>query len=135
MISDPKSRVSERREYRRYDVAAQIRLKHSLVNYIMDVSDISLSGAFVATEKLDKMPWFKVGEELEMEIFTTEDLENIKVIGMISRVESKSGESGQGFGVQFTSINDFMRAKLTTLLDSSSDSSHRPPPLPTGSGS
>ena len=63
---------TERRGSPRYDLMAQIRVKKGRVNYIMDVTNVSTSGAFITTDAHKSMPWFRVGQELQLNLFTIE---------------------------------------------------------------
>ena len=120
----------ERRGFPRYDVMAQIRVKRGRVNYIMDVKNVSLSGLFVTSDSIKQMPWFRIGQELEMDVFTTEELENIRVSGRIARITDSDVEGQAGFGVEFTSLTDDAREKLSMFVEDMAVESIHPPPLP-----
>ncbi|MCP4675264.1 MAG: PilZ domain-containing protein [Deltaproteobacteria bacterium] len=120
----------ERRTFPRYDVMAQIRVKRGRVNYIMDVKNVSLSGLFVTSDSVKQMPWFRVGQELEMDVFTTEDLVNVRINGHIVRVTDSDDEGQAGFGVEFTSLPDKDKEKLSLFVEDMAVESIHPPPLP-----
>ncbi len=122
----------ERRGHPRYDIMAQIRVKRGRVNYIMNVKDVSLSGMYVISDKVKQMPWFRIGQNLEIDIFTTEELENIRVNGSIVRMIEDTGAENEGFGVEFTSMEDDTRTRISRLVDLASKKSIHPPPLPGG---
>ncbi len=108
---------------------AQIRVKRGRVNYIMHVKNVSQSGLFIATDSLKQMRWFHVDQELEMDLFTAEDLDNIRVTGQIVRIaDHDDGE--MGFGVQFSLVDEEVRLKLQYLIDHAIQGSVKPPPLP-----
>ena len=120
----------ERRNFPRYEVMAQIRVKRGRVNYIMDVENLSLSGLFVTSDSIKQMPWFRIGQELEMDIFATEELENIRIHGRIVRITDSDVEGQAGFGVEFTSLPDDAKKKLSMFVDNMAVESIHPPPLP-----
>ncbi|MCP4601009.1 MAG: PilZ domain-containing protein [Proteobacteria bacterium] len=120
----------ERRGHPRYDLMAQIRVKRGRVNYIMNVKNVSISGMFVTTERVKQMPWFRIGQNLEIDIFTTEELENVRLSGRIVRIFDKGRSEQKGFGVEFISIEKEIREKLSRLVDLASQTSIHPPPLP-----
>ena len=120
----------EKRNFPRFEVMAQIRVKRGRVNYIMDVRNVSLSGLFITSDSIKQMPWFRIDQELEMDIFATEELENIRINGIIVRI-TDSGDDGQaGFGVEFISVSDDVREKLSLFVDDMAAESVLPPPLP-----
>jgi hypothetical protein len=124
----------ERRRHPRYDLAAQIRVKYGRVNYIMQVSNISLSGAFIRCDNLEQLPWFHVGQEVTLDIFDIEDLENTTVAGRIVR-KVDAGDSGHpGFGVQFVNLTVEARDRLFELVALAARLSAQPPPLPLAGG-
>ncbi len=120
----------ERRDFPRYDVMVQIRVKRGRVNYIMDVKNVSLSGLFVTSDSVKQMPWFRIGQELEMDIFATEELVNIRINGRIVRVIDSDVDGQAGFGVEFTSLEDDAREKLSMFVEDVAGESIHPPPLP-----
>jgi len=120
----------ERRGHPRYDVMAQIRVKRGRTNYIMDVKNISISGMFVESESIKNMPWFRVDQELEMDIFTTEDLDNVRLKGRIARIIDSGEKENDGFGVEFEEPEPEVLKQLAGIVERSSRKSLHPPPLP-----
>jgi len=120
----------ERRRHERYDIAAQIRVKHGRVNYIMDVANISLSGAFVRCDDLSQLPWFRIDQELDLDIFDFEDLDNISLKARIVRLVDEGGPGHPGFGVQFVNLSHEAYDKLFGLVAVAARMSAQPPPLP-----
>ena len=120
----------ERRGHPRYDVMAQIRVKRGRTNYIMDVKNISIAGMLVESESIKNMPWFRVDQELEMDIFTTADLDNVRLKGRIARIIETEETGKDGFGVAFDDPDPESMTKLAVIVDRASQDSVRPPPLP-----
>jgi hypothetical protein len=121
---------AERRQHPRYDILAQIRVKRGKVNYIMDVRNLSLSGMFVASNNIKKLPWFKLGQELEMDLFATEELENVKVSGTIVRIVNEGESDDLGFGVAFSTLELSELEGLDRLVSWAKETDITPPPLP-----
>jgi hypothetical protein len=126
--------VVERRRHRRYDIAAQIRVKRGHVNYVMDVANISLSGAFIRCDELNQLPWFRIGQELDLDIFDFQDLENTTLKAEIVRIVDEDGPGRPGFGVQFVNLTVEVYDKLFVLVASAARLSAQPPPLPDARG-
>lgn len=124
----------EQRGYPIADLMAHIRVKGGRVNYIMDVEDIRQTGLFVATEKIKQMPWFRVNQLLEMDLFASEELDNLRVNGRIVRIVKEGNPENQGFGVAFVSVDDQTRDALMGLIESAVARSIQPPPLPLQAG-
>ncbi len=122
----------ERRGQPRYDIIAQIRVKRGHVNYLMDVRNISYSGAFISSDRLKDLPWFREGAELEMHLFTTEDLHNVRVSATIVRIVGDGKGPRPGFGVQFEKLNEQQLQDLYHMVAFASTQSIHPPPLPGG---
>ncbi|MBW2278752.1 MAG: PilZ domain-containing protein [Deltaproteobacteria bacterium] len=126
--------TEERRRHERYDIAAQIRVKNGRVNYIMDVANISLSGVFVRCEELSQLPWFRVDQEVDLDLFSFENLDNLSLRGQIVRVVGEQGPGHAGFGVQFVNLTVEAHDKLFELVATAARLSAEPPPLPAAGG-
>ena len=125
--------MRERRKYPRYDILAQIRVRRGRVNHIMAVKDISLSGLFISADSAQELAAFRVDQEIEMDIFTPEALENVRVMGRIVRVSDRQESGELGFGVEFTEIDETNLREIARLVDIAARASISPPPLPSGS--
>jgi len=121
--------ANERRRYPRYEIIAQVTVRSGSENYLMDVGNISRSGVFISADNLDNVPFFREGQELEMDLFTTEHLENVKVKGRIVRFEYGSDGVVKGFGVEFARVTAQDNKALLRLVNLATESIH-PPPLP-----
>jgi Tfp pilus assembly protein PilZ len=120
----------EKRQHPRYEIMAQIRVKRGRTNYIMDVRNVCLSGLFVSSENIKQMPWFREGQELEMDLFTQESLENVRVKGRIVWIIAEGSTEKLGFGVTFTDMNIETNEYLETFIKRTSEELVLPPPLP-----
>jgi hypothetical protein len=124
----------ERRRHPRYEIAAQIRVKRGHVNYIMDVANISLSGAFIRCDDLDRLPQFRLGQEVDLDLFNYEDLDNIGLQARIVRIVGEDGPGHPGFGVQFINLSHETYNTLFGLVSLAARMSAEPPPLPGAGG-
>jgi hypothetical protein len=124
----------DRRRHPRYDIAAQIRVRYGRVNYVMEVGNISLSGAFVRCDDLERLPQFRIGQELDLDVFEFENLDNVSLRGRIVRIVESGGALRPGFGVQFVNPTPETYDKLFGLVECACRLSAEPPPLP-GQGS
>ena len=120
--------MEERRSSLRYELLAQTRVKRGTVSHIMDVKNISLTGVFIATTDVHQTRTFRVDQVLELDIFSTEDLENIRVFGRIVRIQ-KTGDE-YGFGIHFEEMTDETRTKIAKLVQLAFKLSGKPPMLP-----
>jgi hypothetical protein len=124
--------TNDRRRYPRYEIIAQVTVRSGSENYLMDVGNISRSGVFISADNLDNIPFFRVGQDLEMDLFTTEHLENVKMKGRIVRFVYESDGGKKGIGVEFAEATTQDNDALLRLVSLAAESIH-PPPLP-GSG-
>ena len=123
--------ANERRRYPRYEIIAQVTIRSGGENYLMDVGNISCSGVFISGDNLDSISFLYEGQELEMDLFTTAHLENIRMKGRIVRFEYGSDGEKKGFGVEFAKATAETNDELLRLVNMAAESIH-PPPLPGG---
>jgi PilZ domain len=121
--------ANERRRYPRYEIIAQVTIRSGGENYLMDVGNISCSGVFISADNLDSISFLYEGQDLEMDLFTTEYLENIKVKGRVVRFEYGADGEKKGFGVKFAKATSKDNDELLRLVNMAAESIH-PPPLP-----
>ena len=122
---------TERRRHQRYDIMAHVRVSRGTVNYILDVTNISLSGLFVSTLGLPRSGQFSAGQSIELNLFLSEVAENIRVLGHIVRMVDRDDPPARGFGVEFVDVTEEARVGISLLVDTARDSvMPQPPPLP-----
>lgn len=122
---------TERRRHQRYSIMAHVRVTRGTVNYVLDVTNISLSGAFVSTLGLPPTAAFRAGQSIELNIFLSESTENIRVFGRIVRTVERNDPPARGFGVEFTDVDDTARLGISLLVEIARTSeTPSPPPLP-----
>ena len=126
---------SERRRHQRYDIMAHVRVRRGTVNYILDVTNISLSGLFVSTLGLPRAGQFSAGQSIELNLFLPDVAENIRVLGRIVRMVDRDDPPVRGFGVEFVDVDEEARLGISLLVDTARDSVvPQPPPLPSTQG-
>jgi Tfp pilus assembly protein PilZ len=124
--------TSERRRHQRYDIMAHVRVKRGTVNYILDVTNISLSGLFVSTIGLPRSTQFSAGQAIELNLFLPDVAENIRVLGRIVRLVDRDDPPARGFGVEFVDVDEEARLGISLLVETARSSEiPQPPPLPT----
>jgi hypothetical protein len=124
---------SDRRRHPRYEILAQVRFRRIAATHVLDVGNISRSGLFVRTPDEKSLRRVQVGETLELELFTQEDLHNIPVRGRVVRIVGEGPPAGWGFGLEFFLPDDEARAAIAELVDKAAATTMpppAPPPLP-----
>jgi len=122
---------TERRRHQRYDIMAHVRVKHGTINYILDVTNVSLSGVFVSTLGLSRTVQFSAGQSIELNLFLSGVAENVRVFGRIVRVVEREDPPASGFGVEFVDVDEEARLGIDLLVEAGRSSEiPRPPPLP-----
>ncbi len=120
----PPSVYPERAE--RYALMAQVRVRRSEIDYVLDVIDISLSGALIDLGELARPKWLKVRQEVLLTLLL--DGEQQELTGEIVRIVEDL--EGSRFAIRYTpkvSVED-----LRQLLMAHGRS--LPPPLPGAPG-
>ena len=109
---------------------AQVRVKRGGVTHILDVKNISLSGVFVNAGEGKDRARLRVGQELELDLFHVDELENISVGARVVRVVEDLDPELTGFGIQFLEMDGEARDKMGILVDRAATAALTPPPLP-----
>ena len=121
--------TGDRRRHPRYEVLAQVRFRRAATTHVLDVGNISLSGLFVRAPDEKLLRKVQVGEVLDLDLFTQEELENIRAGARVVRIVAEGPASSWGFGVEFANLDADARRALDKLVQRAS-ASVRPPPLP-----
>jgi c-di-GMP-binding flagellar brake protein YcgR len=117
----------ERRRHPRFDLLAQVRVKRSQTDLLMELTNISRSGALVDMGTLPTPSWVDVGRVIEVSIVHPDSLDNIEVEARVVRISKD--ESGTLLAVQFDDLEDDTQRKLDSLVEYAR-ATPRPPPLP-----
>jgi c-di-GMP-binding flagellar brake protein YcgR len=115
----------DRRQYPRFDLMAQIRVKRGSVTYVLELLNISNSGALIHTGTLKVPTWVRAHREIELHIIHPDDLEPVEVAAKIVRVNET--DQGTLFAVHFIAPDKRARSGIARLLKLCEPS---PPPLP-----
>jgi len=125
----------ERRRHPRYELMAQVRVKRGKVDYIMELHNISMTGALVDMGSLAKPPWVDMDRTVEIGIIHPVDLDTVEVRGRVVRVD-RDGDHTR-FAVDFE-LDDGNREGVERLVKVAMQSEappaadrRGPPPLPT----
>ena len=119
----------DRRAAPRFEFMAQIRIAHGEVNHILDVGNISTTGIFIALDSSEPMPWFRVGLEIVMDLFASDELDNLHLKARIVRMV-KDNIGVCGFGAQFIDVDDQTKATLVHIVEQIIATEVHVPPLP-----
>ena len=116
---------SDRRRHQRFDLIAHVRVKRGRVDYVMELTNISRSGALVDMGTLDRPKWVSLDGEVEIGIIHPESLDIVPLTGKIVRVQ-RVGDSIQ-FAVTFIAPDEHA-AELDGLIAYAQATSQAPPP-------
>ena len=116
---------AERRVHPRFDLLAQIRVKRGSVTYVLELRNISKSGALIHTGTLKVPTWVRPQRDIEIHILHPEDLEPVLVSGKIVRVNKT--DEGTLFAVHFDSVKEDSKKDIARLIALGRP---QPPPLP-----
>jgi hypothetical protein len=127
---------TERRRHPRYDLMAQVRVKQAQIDYVMDLSNISLTGALMHMGKLQRPGWIAVGRTLEIGIIHPIDYQVLVVTGAVVRV--LEDEEGISLAVDFSApdaqasqtIAQLVKLAITGGESPPGAAKPQPPPLP-----
>ncbi|MFH1132267.1 MAG: PilZ domain-containing protein [Pseudomonadota bacterium] len=107
---------SESRKHIRLDLFVQVQVSVDSEVHIMATSNMSRGGAFILANPADH-PDIKVGTELDMVIFTADDLREMNCKARVVHIRDKQEDGrGLGFGVSFSHIPQDEAPKLDEFL-------------------
>ncbi|MBN4050353.1 PilZ domain-containing protein [Desulfobulbus sp. AH-315-M07] len=138
--------MENRRRHERFELMAQVRATRGRVDYILELTNISLSGVLLHLGTLETPPWVGKDRMVEVSVINPKDLESVDLRGRIMRVAADD-EGGISFAIQFEGLDAQATAGLERLIavaqrtdaptpkasgddDSPADSKKGPPPLP-----
>lgn len=128
-MSQPTGGGIERRRHERVDLVAQVRVSRGQGDIIMELSNISASGAMMHMGMLKRPSWVAMERVIDVSITHPVDLDTVELKARIMRiVEDRSGIS---LGVCFEDVSPEAHAAIARLLRAGSVRP-APPPLPRG---
>ena len=109
---------------------AQVRFQKAATTFVLDVGNISRSGLFVRTSSAAHLGSIRLGEELDLDVFVSEELRNIHVRARVVRIVGEGEPHQWGFGVNFAALSSETDAAVAHLVELAAEGRLRPPPLP-----
>ena len=130
---DAERQGTERRRHERYTLIAQVHVKRAREDIVMELINISLSGALVDMGDVARPGWLEVGRDLNLSITNPVTSALVELTGKVRRIVEE--ERHLEFGVEFGEADDETAKAVTELLAVAMESIHpdappRPPPLP-----
>jgi hypothetical protein len=129
------SPYGERRRHPRYDLLAQVRVKRGAMDTVVELHNVSSSGALLHLGKLRRPAWVEMNRRLEIGIVHPVELDLIELQGRVVRVVEE--DTGIALAVEFVDATpEALRGierLVSTARESESPASSRrpqPPPLP-----
>lgn len=105
--------ATNRRRHERYELLAAVRAPRVDEDLVLELTNVSRSGALVHLGSLDQPEWLETGETVELAIVDPESLDLVEVAGTVVRVDRRGPRLG--FGVQFHPLDDTARAGVARL--------------------
>ncbi len=127
MAEESQTPTIERRRHARYDLFAQVRVKKGRVDYVLELSNISQSGALVHLGSLKKPKWVAVGRIVQLAIINPKTLKTVKIKGRVVRVVKR--DKAVAFGLEFEKLDKPAKAGIRGLIKLGTPQPV-PPPLP-----
>lgn len=117
---------AERRRHPRYEILAQVKLARGDTTYVLDVENISETGACVRWHEAKAPPWLSLGKRVTMDMLAPELPRALALAGEIVHV---GGGTPIQFGVRFDEVLPEGSAELLAQIIRLAADSLRPPPL------
>jgi hypothetical protein len=119
---------SERRRDPRFEILAQVRVKSTETDYVLEVKNLSASGALIELGSLERPGWLKIGRRVELTLFVPDHEASADIAGDVVRIVEDSRMCA--FGVQFVNTSSAAKSYLEQLLGPGRTLRPKPPPLP-----
>jgi c-di-GMP-binding flagellar brake protein YcgR len=119
---------SERRRDPRFEILAQVRVRRAETDYVLEVKNLSSSGALIELGSLERPGWLKIGRRVELTLFVSDQQESAEIAGDVVRVVEDAKMCA--FGVHFVDISAAAQTHLDRLLGPGRTLRPKPPPLP-----
>jgi hypothetical protein len=121
---------SDRRRHPRFEMLAQVRFRRATSTHVLDVGNVSVSGLFVRAPDEKLLHQVQVGETLDLDLFTQEELENIRVPARVVRIVVEGPAASWGFGAEFADLSAAARTGIERFVERAAGAAARPPALP-----
>jgi hypothetical protein len=120
--------TTERRRHERYRLLGQVNVRRGATEYLLELGNLSLSGAFLSLGTLSRPPWLQLKRELDVALINPETLDPVDIRGRIVRIVED--EAGWSFAVEFIALDAAARQGVLRLVVLAAKQSGGPPPLP-----
>jgi hypothetical protein len=119
---------AERRRHPRFEILAQVKLAKGATTYVLDVQNVSVSGACVTWSDGKAPHWLENGKRVTMDLVRPDVPGTLSLSGEIVHVGSGAPVA---IGVRFDEkLPEGSREKLDALVAQAAADSTHPPPLP-----
>ncbi len=113
-MNDSGSPSSERRRQQRYELLAQVHVKHANVDYVLALRNLSHSGALLSFGSLPRPMWIRLNTVVEVAIVNPDTYDSVCLQGRVVRVHEDT--DGPGVAVEFSKPDDATRDGLSWLI-------------------
>jgi len=120
---DPSS--PDRRRHARYDLIAQVHVRQAKSDYVLELRNISRSGALVVLGSLSRPSWIDVDRVVELAIVNPETLDSIDVRARVVRIQREP--EGLIFATEFVGLTPALQLEVDALTRLGKP---QPPPFP-----
>ncbi len=94
---------------------AQVHVRRSEVDFVLDLGNISRSGVLVLLGSLEPPVWMELDRHVELGIMGIEGYDDLTVRGKIARIHR--GGDGVGFAVHFDRQDDETRRAVQCMVE------------------
>ncbi|MCC6524246.1 MAG: PilZ domain-containing protein [Polyangiaceae bacterium] len=123
--TSPPASGAERRQHERYELLAQLSMHLEEVDYVLELVNLSHSGAYVLLGSVERPEGLDVGVEVLLSVIHPTSGELVALAGRVVRLQEDL--RGLGFGVHFRELDADGQSGLEDLLTLAR---RQPPPLP-----
>ncbi len=117
----------ERRCRPRFDVLVQVRVHHDDTDLVLEVKNLSISGALVDLAQIERPGWLLLGARVELTFVIPDSVKSVDLVGQVVRLTEDLRY--RHFAVQFQDVAPQEERALARLIDAGRKRVG-PPPLP-----
>ena len=113
-MNDSRPPTPDRRSQQRYELLAQVHVKHASVDYVLALRNLSQSGALLCFDSLPKPAWIRMGTVVEIAIVNPDTYDSVCVNGRVVRLQDDA--EFRGVAVEFSKLDDVAGVGLAGLI-------------------
>jgi len=117
---------ADRRAHPRYELLAQITVRHGSIDHVLEVINLSRGGALVDLGREPRPPWLSIEREVSARMIDGDGHAVLEVHGRVVRIAETLHH--RTFAIQFDELIDDDRVHAVLAR------AGRPPPLPVRDG-